>query len=160
VARADVEPGSGTALTYPCQQSCQSPADVETMKRHCRGWPIPLALRLHSHAELSQTPTAPAPRCRSPLVCSQTLLARTGTRHDPPCRPPLVCSQTQACFRRSKPEIGLTHARPGSVRLLLHGRGTCPIRQPSQVHSRVIVAPWSIAVRAAKHGGSARHIGG
>jgi hypothetical protein len=121
------------------------------MKRHCGGWPIPFAVRLHSHAELSETPTAPAPRCRSPLVCSQTLPTRTGTRHDPPCRPPLVCSQTQACFRRSKPEIGLTLARPGSVRLLLHGRGTCPIRQPSQVHLRVIVAPWSIAVRAAKH---------
>jgi plasmid stability protein len=88
------------------------------------------------------------------LVCSQTLLARTGTRHDPPCRPPLVCSQTQPCFRWSKPEIGLTHARPGSVRLLLHGRGTCPIRQPSQVHLRVIAAPWSIAARAAEHGRS------
>jgi hypothetical protein len=120
------------------------------MKRHCGGWPIPFAVRLHSHAELSETPTAPAPRCCSPLVCSQTLPTRTGTRHDPPCRPPLVCSQTQACFRRSKPEIGLTLARPGSVRLLLHGRGTCPIRQPSQAHWRVIVALWSIAVRAAK----------
>jgi hypothetical protein len=124
------------------------------MKRHCGGWPIPFAVRLHSHAELSETPTAPAPRCCSPLVCSQTLPTRTGTRHDPPCRPPLVCSQTQACFRRSKPEIGLTLARPGSVRLLLHGRGTCPIRQPSQVHLRVMVAPWGLGVRAAKHGRS------
>jgi hypothetical protein len=115
------------------------------MKRHCGGWPIPFAVSLHSHAELSQTPTAPVPRCRSPLVCSQTLLARTGTRHDPPCRPPLVCSQTQPCFRRSKPEIGLTLARSGGVRLLLHGRGTCPIRQPSQAYLRVIVAQWGIA---------------